>query len=67
MNQVAAIAVAVLLGVPAVVGVIWLRTRPMRNGTLSQAWGQPDDEDARAEIERIFPGSTDSGEPLPPR
>jgi hypothetical protein len=28
------------------------------SGELAQEWGEPDEEDAKAEIESIFPGAT---------
>ncbi len=45
-------------GLAALYGVLWLKTRPVRNGTLGQAWGMRDGDEARAEIESIFPGAT---------
>jgi hypothetical protein len=48
------IAVFVLIVVP----LVWLKARVVSSGELSQAWGMPDDEDAKAEIESIFPGAT---------
>ena len=38
--------------------MIWLKARLVSSGELSQAWGMPDDDDAKAEIESIFPGAT---------
>lgn len=58
MLGIVSVVLAVLLGVVATVGVLWLKTRPVRNGTLAQAWGLPEDDEARAEIESIFPGAT---------
>ena len=43
------------------VGALWLATRPMRNGTFGHLWGMPDDDEAREEMERMFPGSADAG------
>jgi hypothetical protein len=52
-----------IAGIIAVFGLIvvrlaWLKARIVSSGELSQAWGMPDDEDAKAEIESIFPGAT---------
>jgi hypothetical protein len=48
------VAIFVIIGVP----LIWLKARVVTSGELSQAWGMPDDADAKAEIESIFPGAT---------
>jgi len=54
LEWVGVIAVVIVVGVP----LIWLKARIVSSGELSQEWGMPDDEDAKAEIERIFPGAT---------
>ena len=38
---------------------IWLAARPSRTGALAQAWGQLDDDEAKQEIEQVFPGATE--------
>ncbi len=48
----------ILIGGLGLLGAIWLAARPSRNGTLAQAWGQLDDDEAKQEIESIFPGAT---------
>jgi hypothetical protein len=54
LEWVGVIAVVIVVGVP----LVWLKARVVSSGELSQAWGMPDDEDAEAEIERVFPGTT---------
>jgi hypothetical protein len=49
----------VVIGIP----LIWLKARIVSSGELSREWGTPDDDDARAEIESIFPGATKPLEP----
>jgi hypothetical protein len=52
------IAAAVVVGGGGIIGVLWLAARPSRNGTLAQAWGQLDDDEATQEIESVFAGAT---------
>lgn len=40
------------------IGVVIFKARIVSSGELSREWGMPDDDEARAEIERIFPGAT---------
>jgi hypothetical protein len=53
-----AIIVTALLAGAALCGAIWLGARPSRTGALAQAWGQLDDDEAKQEIEQVFPGAT---------
>jgi hypothetical protein len=62
MNALTITATIVIAG-GGVIGVLWFAARPSRNGTLAQAWGQLDDDEAKQEIESVFPGAT---EPLGP-
>ena len=48
------VAVFVVIVVP----LVWLKARIVSSGELAQEWGEPDEEDAKAEIEAIFPGAT---------
>jgi hypothetical protein len=48
------VAVFVVIVVP----LLWLKARMVSSGELAQEWGEPDEEDAKAEIEHIFPGAT---------
>jgi hypothetical protein len=57
MNVIAIVSTVVLAGL-GIIGAIWLAARPSRNGTLAQAWGQLDDDEAKQEIESVFPGAT---------
>jgi hypothetical protein len=57
------IAGAVVLGGGGIIGALWLAARPSRDGTLAQAWGQLDDDEAKQEIESVFPGATTVGPP----
>lgn len=50
--------VGLIVVVLALIPVVWLKARIVRSGELAQEWGLPEDDDARAEIERIFPGAT---------
>jgi hypothetical protein len=44
--------------VVVVVPLVWLKARIVSSGELGQEWGEPDEADAKAEIESIFPGAT---------
>lgn len=57
--SVIAIVVTALLAGAALCGAIWLAARPSRTGALAQAWGQLDDDEAKQEIEQVFPGATE--------
>jgi hypothetical protein len=48
----------VVIFVVVIVPLMWLKGRIVSSGELSQEWGMPDDDDAKAEIESIFPGAT---------
>jgi hypothetical protein len=48
------LAIVLLIVVP----LVWLKARIVSSGELAQEWGEPDEEDAKAEIESIFPGAT---------
>jgi hypothetical protein len=48
------IAVFVVIVVP----LVWLKARIVSSGELAQEWGEPDEADAKADIEAIFPGAT---------
>jgi hypothetical protein len=56
------IAAAVVIAGGGIIGALWLAARPSRNGTLAQAWGQLDDDEAKQEIESVFPGATKPAE-----
>jgi len=62
MNVFTIAATGVICG-GGIIGALWLAARPSRNGTLAQAWGQLDDDEAKQEIESVFPGATKPGEP----
>jgi hypothetical protein len=64
MNSDDAVAFAsfALLGIPLIGFALWLKTRPYRNGDFGRLWGMADEDEYRAELEHLFPGST---KPLP--
>jgi hypothetical protein len=57
------IAATVVIGGVGIIGALWLAARPSRSGTLAQAWGQLDDDEAKQEIESVFPGATKAATP----
>ncbi len=57
------IALTIIVAVPALIGAIWIAARPSRNGALAQEWGQLDDDEAKEEIEAVFPGATEPRDP----
>jgi hypothetical protein len=57
------IAATVVIAGGGIIGALWLAARPSRNGTLAQEWGQLDDDEAREEIESVFPGATKPPKP----
>jgi hypothetical protein len=57
------VAATVVIAGGGVIAALWLAARPSRNGTLAQAWGQLDDDEAKEEIESVFPGATKPVEP----
>lgn len=58
------IVATVLIASGGLIAALWFAARLSRNGTLAQAWGQLDDDEARQEIESVFPGTTKP--PVPP-
>jgi hypothetical protein len=45
-----------LIGIPLLAFALWLKFRPYRNGTFSQLWGAPSDDDdvAPPDDKRLF-------------
>jgi hypothetical protein len=62
MNVVTIVVTVVVAGLAAL-GAIWIAARPSRDGTLARAWGQLDDDEARDEIESVFPRATHAVDP----
>ncbi|HEY6468593.1 MAG TPA: hypothetical protein VI434_02385 [Candidatus Dormibacteraeota bacterium] len=49
------VAVFVVIVIP----LLWLKARIVSSGELGQEWGEPDEADAKADIEAVFPGATE--------
>jgi len=65
IGQLIDVVAALVVIIPLAGLYIWWQARIVRTGSLGREWGTRDEDEAREEMERLFPGST--REPTPER